>query len=107
MDETQIKFGDQVFLYGTYLQFLPEDADFYYATVTGHLTPTELSGFVVDFLSIDSFACGTAFSNLVDVTESLSRQEPTPSGTKVWMPIPSLGERSEYGPIRTYNTDTP
>ena len=98
MDETQIKFGDKLFLYGTYLRFLPEDGEFHYDTVKGQSTTNmsvmnveqqEVAGFVVDFLSIDSLTSGTAFSNLVDVTTSLSRQVPSPSGTKVWMPIQS------------------
>lgn len=100
MDETKVKFGDKVFLYGSFLRFLPEDGDFYYDTVKGYVAinnssvinidavseQREVPGFVVDFLSLDSFTVGTAFSNVVDVTDALSRQEPTLSGTRVWMP---------------------
>lgn len=97
MDETKVKFGDRVFLYGSFLQFLPEDGEFTYNTVKGHsvsglavmdVQQQEVAGFVVDFLSIDSLAWRTAFSDFEEVTDSLTRQEPSPSGTKVWMPIP-------------------
>lgn len=100
VDETKVKFGDKLFLYGSYLQFLPEDGEFQYNTVKGSMAINniavidvnadhgEVAGFVVEFLSIDSLASATLFSKLVDVTTSLSRQEPTPSGSKVWMPIP-------------------
>lgn len=99
MDETKINFGDKLFLHGSFLQFLPEDGEFQYNAVKGSMAINniavidvnadqgEIAGFIVDFLSIDSLAFGTAFSRLVDVTESLTRQVPSPSGTKVWMPI--------------------
>ena len=106
MDETQIKFGDRVFIYG--LMTDPEKMEELglenpsYNSVVGYtavggfyIVPQKsdqvdacLPGFVVD--STPSLASETLFSRtrLVDVTALLSRQEPTPSGTKVWMPIP-------------------
>ena len=104
MDEAKIKFGDKIFAYG--LMTDPDRAEELglenpsYNTVMGYkpvggfyIVPQEtnevdacLPGFVTD----PSLASGTPFHrmNLVDVTHRLSRQEPTPSGTKVWMPIP-------------------
>lgn len=101
MDETQIKLGDKVFLYGMFLQFLPED-EFDYNTVKG-FSVNEMSGFVVDFVSIDSLAWRTAFSDFVDVTESLTRKVPSPAGTKIWMPMPSLLGRSQTGYTQTHH----
>ena len=106
MDETQIKFGDRVFIYG--LMTDPEKMEELglenpsYNSVVGYtavggfyIVPQKsdqvdacLPGFVVD--TIPSLTSKTLFSRttMVDVTNLLSRQELTPSGTKVWMPIP-------------------
>lgn len=106
MDEAQIKFGDKVFIYG--LMTDPDKAEEMgfenpsYNTVVGYtpvggyyVVPQKtdqvdacLPGFVVD--TIPSLASKTLFSQveMIDVTNLLSRQEPTLSGTKVWMPIP-------------------
>ena len=105
MDETKVKFGDKLFLYGSLLQLLPEDGDFQYNTVKGYMTINsvdvinvdsvsqnhEIAGFVVDFMATDSFTSQTLFARMemIDVTDSLSRRELFPAGTKVWMPTPS------------------
>lgn len=106
MDETQIKFGDKVFIYGPMTDpDKAEDLGFEnpsYNSVVGYtavggfyIVPQKadqvdacLPGFVVD--TTHSLASETLFSRttMVDVTNLLSRQELTPSGTKVWMPIP-------------------
>lgn len=106
MDETKIKFGDKIFLYGRMTNYdaieelgliNPE-----YNTVMGYIAvggyyvvPQKtdqvdacLPGFVLD--TTDSLATRTLFSKMemIDVTNFLSRQEPFLTGTKVWMPIP-------------------
>lgn len=102
MGESKIKFGDKLFLYGQFLQFLPEDGEFMYNMVTGYMTigndsvmnvdsvsnDRSIPGFVVDFLSQASLATETPFSDagMVDVTDNLVRRLPSPTGTKVWMP---------------------
>lgn len=102
MDESQIKFGDKLFLYGQFLQYLPEFEEYEYNSVKGYMTwgnntiPIEtiddtasISGFVTEILSVHSLATPTPFSmmEMVDVTQKLSRSLPLPSGTKIWMPI--------------------
>lgn len=103
LDETKIKFGDKIFAYGLMtdydrmLELGLENPSYNsvmgYKPTGGYLIvpqqtnmPDEcLPGFVTD----PSLASGTLFSkmNLVDVTDLLSRREPSPAGTKVWMPI--------------------
>lgn len=106
MDEAKIKFGDKVFIYGPMTD--PDKADELgfenpsYNSVVGYtavggfyIVPQKsdqvdacLPGFVVD--TTTSLASETLFSRMemIDVSNLLSRQEPTLSGTKVWMPIP-------------------
>ncbi len=102
MDSTKIRFGDKLFLYGQYLQYLYEFDEYNYNSVMGYMTvggylvvPIETSqpdasvpGFVVEFLYEPSLASATPFSQMemVDVTDRLSLLQPQPSGTKVWMP---------------------
>jgi hypothetical protein len=106
MDETKIKFGDKIFAYGLMADWdKAEELGLInpsYNTVMGYtavggyyIVPQKtnqvdvcLPGFVMDF--IPSLASQTLFARMemIDVTNLLSRQEPTLSGTKVWMPIP-------------------
>ena len=108
MDETKIKFGDKIFIYGKTTDFDSieelELENLEYNTVMGYMavggyyaTPNKtdhmeacLPGFVADY--IPSLASQTLFSNveMIDVTSLLSKQTPTLSGTTVWMPIPRV-----------------
>lgn len=102
VDETKIKFGDKIFAYGLMTDRLDEfglenptyNSVMGYKPTGGYLIvpqPThEPDVCLPGFVTTPSFASETPFSQLVDVTDLLSRQEPTPSGTKVWMPIPEL-----------------
>lgn len=100
MDEPRIRFGDKMFAYGHLIN--EESVQGEYNTVRGYTTvggykvwaeqsidPNScVAGFVVDFLAMESFASETSFfSEVVDVTDSLSKKPPLPYGTKVWMPI--------------------
>lgn len=106
VDETKIRFGDKIFAYGMMTDFdgaeelglinpIYNSVMGYYAVGGYYAVPqksdnvdTCLPGFVME--TIDSLALETPFSKmkLVDVTNLLSRQEPSPSGARVWMPIP-------------------
>lgn len=103
MGKPEIKFGDKLFLYGQYLEYLEEFGEREYNTVMGYMTvggydvvPLEtdlfaasIPGFVVDFLYDGSLARATpfVFGEMVDVSDKLSKQTPSPFGTTVWMPI--------------------
>lgn len=104
MDEAKIKFGDKIFAYGLMtdtdrLEELGLENPTYntvmgYKPTGGYLIvpqrtnePDEcLPGFVTD----PSLASQTRFAQMemVDVTNSLSKQEVVPVGTKVWLPMP-------------------
>lgn len=114
MGESEIRFGDKLFLYGQYLQNVEEYDEYEYNSVLGYMTTggylvsairsyepaASLPGFVVDFGLPAQFTSQTPFSQMemVDVTEDLSRSLPLPSGTKVWMPTTQLPE--VYSPSR-------
>lgn len=102
MDETEVRFGDKLFIYGEFITFLEEFSEYEYNAVMGYMTVggyhphpirtdvegASVPGFVVDFLYSSSLASETPFyeMELVDVTDKLSLDLPLPSGTKVWMP---------------------
>jgi hypothetical protein len=102
MDKSQIKFGDKLFLYGQFLQYLYEFDDYNYNAVMGYMTvggylvvpikspepDASVPGFVVDFLYEPSLSDANAIfqMEMVDVTDKLALHQPQPSGTKVWMP---------------------
>jgi hypothetical protein len=106
MDNSKIKFGDKIFLYGQLLQFLYEFDDYSYNSVMGYMTyggynviPIEtdidgasIPGFIVEILSPPSLATATPFSEMemIDVTDKLALSLPLPSGTTVWMPKSNL-----------------
>jgi hypothetical protein len=109
MDESKIKFGDKIFLYGQFMN--QERWDEYgfanpvynsvlgYIPVGGYLVSPQktdmltacVPGFVVDFLQGASLAFLTPFpeKDLIDVTDSLSLQSPYIQGSRVWMPTGS------------------
>lgn len=85
MGKSKIKFGDKLFLYGKYLQLLPDYENPEYNIL---LDDAQIYGFVVDFLLTSSLAVKTPFSELemVDVTDKLARHLPLPEGSTVWTP---------------------
>jgi hypothetical protein len=108
MDHPQVKFGDKIFLYGQYLQFIDEFDDYEYNAVMGFTTvggyeasviesyepDSCVPGFVADFGQHAQFTVATPFSQteLVDVTEYLARRLLLPSGTKIWLPTTHVPE---------------
>lgn len=106
MGESEIAFGDKIFLYGQYVQNLHELEDYEYNTVMGYMTtggylvtPFEtdligacIPGFVTEIPLTSSLALQTPFSKMwmVDITDRLSLALPLPTGTKVWMPTTPL-----------------
>lgn len=102
MDQPKINFGDKLFLYGQFLQYVGEFNDYEYNSVMGYMavggyivSPIEtdifaasMPGFVVDFWSEDSLTFETPFiiAGVIDVTDRLSLHLPLPLGTRVWMP---------------------
>lgn len=92
------KVGDKLFLYGQFLRNLEEFGDYEYNALMGYQTiggyfvelkKSEISGasvpgFVVNFPFTPCLTPETPFSRLEDVTDELSLQSPTLSGTKVW-----------------------
>lgn len=102
MDNTQIKFGDKIFLYGQYLRFMDEFDEYEYNTINGFITvgdyevsvlrsnepDASVPGFVADLGQHAQFTVEMPFSQMemVDVTDYLSRSLPLPSGTRVWLP---------------------
>lgn len=106
MGEPKITFGDRIFLYGQFLQYLYQFGDYEYNSVMGFMTiggyivkPIEtdilgasIPGFVVEFLHNPSLTVETPFSSdgMIDVTDKLSKQTPSLTGSKVWMPTIEL-----------------
>ncbi len=102
MDTTKVKFGDKMFIYGQYLEYLEDFSDYEYNTIMGYITVggyfvdleesdeplAAVPGFVVEFLSTPSLAFATPFVDveLIDVTNDLSRSTPMMNGTKIWAP---------------------
>lgn len=102
MGESKIAFGDKIFLYGQYLQYLYEFSEYEYNSVMGYMTvggylvyPIEtdvvaasIPGFVVEISLNPQFTVETPFNQaeMVNIVDKLSKQTPLPSGTKVWMP---------------------
>lgn len=106
MDEAKIKFGDKIFAYGIMTDWDKSEElgleNPYYNSVMGYMPvggyyviPQKtdqvdacMPGFIMDY--VPSLASQTLFAQMemVDVTNILSRQKPTPSGTSIWMPIP-------------------
>lgn len=106
MGQSKIRFGDKLFVYGQFLQYLYEFPAYEYNSVMGYMTvggylvapietdyPTaSVPGFVVDFQVDEQFTVATPFNQMemVDITDKLSLSQPLPSGTKVWMPTRHL-----------------
>lgn len=106
MGQSKIKFGDKIFIYGQFLQYMYEFGEYEYNTVMGYMTvggyivhPIEsdvmgacVPGFVVDSGLDSLFTVETPFNQMemADVTEKLSLSLPLLSGTKIWMPIQPL-----------------
>ena len=103
MGQPKIAFGDKIFLYGQFIDYLYQFGDYEYNAVMGYMTAggfivhpieTDVSGasvpgFVADFLHDGSLTPQTPFSmaEMVDVSDKLAKQSPFPAGTKIWMPI--------------------
>lgn len=106
MDQSEIKFGDKIFLYGQFLEKMFEFPNPQYNSVVGYMTVggyhvraietyvfgASLPGFVADFLVSAQFTVAPPFSQMemVDVTDRLSHSLPLLSGTKVWLPQPNF-----------------
>ena len=104
------KVGDKLFLYGHFLQFLPEFEDYEYNSLMGYMTTggfivqlketdifmASVSGLVVDFCVDSCLALKTPFpcDKFLDVTSKLSKQSPLPDGTKVWTPTTGIPRMS-------------
>ena len=104
------KIGDKLFLYGHFLQFLPEFEDYEYNALMGYMTTggfvvqlvktdnlaSSVSGFVVDFSVDTSLAVKTPFpyEEMLEVTQELSKQSPLPEGTKIWAPTTGIPRMS-------------
>lgn len=102
MDRSQIKYGDKFFLYGQFMTFIVHFDEYEYNTVMGMTTvggyevmPIEshyhnscVPGFVTEILYDPSLALPAPFDQMemIDVTDRLSKTQPLPSGTRVWMP---------------------
>lgn len=117
MGESEITFGDKLFLYGQYLQFIEEFDQSDYNSVLGYnsfngytVSPistmdssASIHGFVVDNLGqSDSLELknGVFTVEWIDVTGKLARRLPILAGTKIWMPTT---ERAEVYFPRTEN----
>ncbi len=88
MGESEIKFGDKMFLAGPFLDCVEGFGEFETNSVIVD-DNNFIHGYVVEILSAHSLASITPFNKeeMVDVTEKLSQQLPLPAGTKVWMPV--------------------
>lgn len=106
MDRSEIKHGDKFFLYGQFMQYADYLDSYDYNTVMGMMTvggyeviPIDshypnacVPGFVTEILLDPSLALKTPFDQMemIDVTDRLSKTQPLPTGTKVWMPTMEL-----------------
>lgn len=98
MGESEVKFGDKLFVYGEYLQNLSDYDNPEFNSIIDDMNNIEIHGFVVDFLFTASLTVATPFSqvDMVDVSRKLSRHLPLPAGTRVWMPMQATTQRLEY-----------
>ena len=85
MGQSKVKFGDKLFLYGKYLQLLPDYGEPEYNIL---IDDVPIYGFVVDFLLTPSLASQTPFSDMemIDVTDKLAHRLPLPDGNTIWSP---------------------
>lgn len=112
MGQPKVVFGDKIFLYGQFLDYLYQFGDYEYNAVMGYMTiggfivqPIEteifgasVPGFVADFLTDGSLTPQTPFSEaeMVNVADRLAKQSPFPAGTNIWMPILPLPDGSTH-----------
>lgn len=97
MGQSKIKFGDKLFVYGQFLQLLPDYEEMDYNVLIDEVL---VHGFVVDFGTDSQFTVETPFTDLelVDVTDKLAKRLPILDGNRIW--APTTGQPEVYFPRR-------